>query len=102
MSEEEFAPAAELYPFPEYGLRLWNSEEEFETCLAKVRKIGYATSPMVRTTSLAIALPVHDDDSDNHELRYALGISFKNTAEIEKSEVLEKMQAAVKNLAKFV
>jgi DNA-binding IclR family transcriptional regulator len=102
MSEDEFAPAAELYSFSEYGLRLWNSEGEFEKCLAKVRENGYASSPEVRTTSLAIALPVHGDALDNHELRYALGISFKNTAEIEKSEVLEKMQAAVKNLAKFI
>jgi DNA-binding IclR family transcriptional regulator len=102
MSEEEFAPATEHYQFPDYGLRIWSNEEEFEKHLAKVRKSGYATSPVVGASSLAITLPIHGAEPDSHELHYALGISFKNIMEVDKNEVLERMQVAVKNLTKFI
>ena len=102
MCEEEFSSIAELYPFSEYGLKVWDSEGQLEKHLAEIRKNGYATSPTCRSISFAIALPVQGECPEHHELHYALGGSFNSTAKIDKTEVLEKMQIAVKNLAKFV
>ena len=102
MSEEEFSGLADFYPFSGYGLKVWNSEAEFEKYLEEVREKGYAVSPITGKTSFAITFPVQGDDPEHHELRYVLGISFKDMTVIEKNEVLEKMQAAVRNLAKFV
>ncbi len=102
MSEEEFAPVAELYPFYEYNQKIWNDEKEFESHLAEVCEKGYAVSPVVRTTSIALAFPVQGDKPEHHELRYALGISFNKNVKADEPEVLARMREAVKSLAKFV
>ena len=102
MNEEEFAPVADLYPFHEYNLKLWDNEKEFENHLVEVREKGYALRPGAVTKNKAIAFPVQGDEPEHHELRYVLGISFNKGTKFNEPEVLEKMREAVKSLAKFV
>jgi len=103
LSEEEFAPITNFFSFEEYGLRVWKDKKEFDNHLVEVRKKGYATCPVMPELSLAVALPVQSNIPEYHELRYVLGISFRNTIKNEeKPVVLKKLQAAVKKLAKFV
>lgn len=102
MSEEEFSPVAELYPFHDYNLQQWDNEKDFEDHLAEVRAAGYALRPGAITKNLAIAFPVQGEEPEHHELRYVLGISFNKQDEVNKPEVLVRMREAVKSLAKFV
>jgi DNA-binding IclR family transcriptional regulator len=102
LGHEEFLPLTERYPFHDYGLNVWNSIKAFEEHLAKVRETGYAILPVSHLLSLAMALPVQGKEAEGHELRYALGISFRADVHVEKSELLGKMREAVKTLAKFV
>lgn len=102
LSEEEFAPIVNIYPFHDYNLKLWNNEKELEDHLIEVREKGYADRPGVQTQNTAIAFPVQGDDPEHHELRYVLGISFNKNVKVDKPEVLKKMREAVQSLARFV
>ncbi len=101
LSKDELIHLESMFPFEEYGIGLWKNHQELDDFLAEIRKKGYATSKSLRTVSLAIALPVNNGCPEEHDLRYALGVSFRDT-HAELPVVLKKAQTAVDKLIKFI
>ena len=82
------------YPFAEYGVHLWQSEERLESFLAEVRAKGYAAPPVDQSGLVRVAVPVF---FEGHEIVSALGaamtIAAKNGDEEERQKAIERIRS---------
>lgn len=88
------------YPFEEYGVNAWQSEEKLEAFLEEARQKGYAAPPVGQSGLYRVAVPVF---SATNELLAALGVAIsvdavQDFATIEQ-DVVRRLKAAAASLA---
>ncbi|HBC87973.1 MAG TPA: hypothetical protein DCZ94_13565 [Lentisphaeria bacterium] len=61
VDDETLETIRESSPFSEDGIKLWNSLDELEKSLLKIRKEGHAVKPFDESSLFAVAVPVFND-----------------------------------------
>jgi IclR family acetate operon transcriptional repressor len=93
-SDQERQTHQQRYPFAEYGVHLWQTEERLESFLAEVRAKGYADPPPDPTGLVRVAVPIF---FSGHEIVGALGaaMSFppKNGDDTERQKAIDLIRS---------
>lgn len=98
LAPDEFAPMSELYPFPDYGLGYWNSQQDLDEFLAESRERGYVVTDFSTRCTLAMALPI-SGGADENEIKYSLGLSLPRDKNTDIEEILENMKTAISKIS---
>ena len=98
LAADEFAPLSELYPFPDYGLGYWNSQQDLDEFLARARDNGYVVTDFSTRCTMAMALPI-SGGADENEVKYALGMSIPNDGNMNIEDILENMKTAINKIS---
>ncbi len=83
-------------PFSEDGIKLWNSMDELEKFLAKIKKEGYAVKPFDESSLFAVAVPVFDV---RKRISGAIGASIRKKILREKPEIEGELIRCLKSEA---
>jgi DNA-binding IclR family transcriptional regulator len=81
----------EKYPFEEYGLHKWKSQDELEKTLCTIRQHGWYLQRHTENSGLRMAIPAGE--------HFVLGINLANCSEGDISGLIESVTAAAKKIA---
>lgn len=99
LPEDLFDMAEARYPFYEFGIGAWGSEEKLQQHLKTVKKKGYADNPkFANNKGFLLAVPIK---SSSDETNYVIGISIKTGKILKKetNQIIKDLQRAAAKIS---